>query len=217
MAFHNERLPEDVEKGVTGGPTFSTTVSRVANGFEQRNINFSQALGNWDLAYGILHKSDASADHTFTQILHFFYARRGMAHSFPFKDWSDFEIGVDADDDFESIGTGDGTTDDFQITKTYNIGSSYTYTRTITKPVSGTLRVFVAGVEKTETTHYTVDYLTGIITFTGGNTPTLGQDVAVITEFNVPVRFNTDHFALTLETFLAAEVPSIPIQEVRGE
>ena len=47
-------------------------------------------------------------------------------------------------------------------------------TRAIQLPVAGTVEISVAGVLKTETTHYTVDYSTGVVTFTGGNIPAAG-------------------------------------------
>ena len=63
----------------------------------------------------------------------------------------------------EAVGTGDGTTTVFYLDSVY--------------PVNGTLTVYVSGTAKTETTHYTVDYDAGKITFTAGNIPTAGQAI----------------------------------------
>lgn len=204
MAFHNVRLPEDVERGAQGGPGFNTAVVSLATGYEQRNMNWQFARCKYDISYGIQTKQD------FSDVLEFFYARRGRAHSFRFKDWSDFELIR------QNIGTGDGADATWQIFKRYT-DSGGTYDRDLTKIVSGTVSVWVASTLKTETTHYTVNYSTGVITFTGGNIPTGGQAIEVECEFDVPCRFDSDDFGITLETFQAGAIPSITIVEVRGE
>ena len=208
--FHDERLPIDVERGAVGGPSFSTSVTVLSSGFEQRNINWANSRGSWDIGYGIESKED------FTDVLEFFYARQGRAHSFRFRDWSDYTIGDDAEDDPQTIATGDGATVAFQVIKTYVSGAT-TFSSTITKLVSGTVRVFVNGVEKTITAQWTVNLLTGLITFTGGNTPPNGHLVAVIAEFDVPARFDSDKMAVNMAVYNAGSIPSIPVVEVRGE
>jgi len=210
MAFHDVRLPEEVEKGAQGGPAFSTTIAPLVNGYEQRNRNWSTARAMYDVSYGI------DGPDLYEEVLAFFYARAGMFHSFRFKDWSDYTIGDDDIDSPEAIGTGNGVEADFQIIKTYTSGI-YTYVREITRPVTGTTRVFVNGVEKTLTTHFTVSATTGIVSFTLGNEPANGETVAVITEFDVPVRFDTDMLTIAMEAVEAGAIPGISIKEVLGE
>ena len=82
MAFDNIRLPVDIEQGAQFGPTFSTTVLQLSSGKEQRNQNRGRQLCAGDIAYGIQSKTDYMAVRTF------FYARRGRARGFLFKDWS---------------------------------------------------------------------------------------------------------------------------------
>lgn len=106
--------------------------------------------------------------------------------------------------------TGDGSTHTFQLQKTYSDSGAF-YTRTIKKPVAGTVRVSVAGTEIT--TGFAVDSTTGIITITSA--PSSGQVVKAGYEFDVPVRFNTDSIAINIAGFNAGEIPSIPIIEVR--
>lgn len=209
MAWHNYRLPEEVERGAQGGPGFSTSVIALSSGYEQRNMNWTFARCKYDIGYGIQTKED------FSIVLAFFYAARGRAHSWRFKDWSDFEISPS----YQSIGTGTGALTTFQIFKHYTDLGSNTYDRDITKPITGTLYVKVDGVLKTEGggADYTVDYTTGIITFNGGSIPAAGKVVSVICEFDVPVRFDSDEIVVTLETFEAGAIPSINIVEVRGE
>lgn len=208
MAFIDERLPVEVEQGAQGGPGFKTTVTSLSSGFEKRNQVWSNARSKFDVGYGIQNKE------AYSEVLAFFYVCKGMAHSFRFKDWADFEVG--STDAHELIGTGTGALATFQIIKTYTVGSS-TYVRTITKPIDGTLSVWVADVLKTETTHYNVNYATGVITFTGGNEPGNGLQVKVVCEYDIVVRFDTDDMSVTLSTYDAGSIPNVPLVEVRGE
>jgi len=209
LAFNDVQLPTSVERGATGGPRFNTTVITLSSGFEKRNINWEKVRGAWDIGYGIQKKED------FSVVLDFFYARQGKANSFRFKDWSDFQIGDTTDDTSrQSIGTGDGSDTTFQIIKKY-ISGSITYNRDITKIVSGTLRVWVNNIEVFSPAAWSVDLLTGIITFVVA--PPLGQDIQVITEFDVAVRFDTDGLDVNVRTFDAGAIPNLPVLEVRGE
>lgn len=201
-SFHNVRLPVDVEQGAQGGPGFKTTILMLSSGFEQRNIEWARQRGDWDVSYGVRTKEDLD------EVVAFFHVRRGRAYGFRFKDWSDFEITAQA------IGTGDGVNAAFQVLKRYTSGSD-TFDRKITRLVMGTLSVFVNGVLKTETTHYTVDLETGIITFTGGNIPAAAAVVSVTCEFDIPVRFDIDKLNVKMYWEEAMEVPSIPILELR--
>lgn len=196
MAFHDVRLPEQVEQGATGGPSFYTTINPMVSGNEQRNINWSDARADWELSYGIQDYDD------FDEVRQFFYARRGQAHSFRFKDWGDYKLIA------EVIAAGDGSTVQFQVTKTYEDSGPSPYVRKITRPVSTTLIAFVNGVQ----TSCTLNPL-GIIVF--ATAPANGAVIAVSCEFDVPVRFNVDKFALQLSTPEAAAIGSLPIIEVR--
>jgi uncharacterized protein (TIGR02217 family) len=206
MAFHDIRLPEDVERGASGGPRFKTTIMVLGGGHEKRNIDWSQARAEYDVGYGIESKQD------FTDVIEFFYARQGAAHSFRFKDWADFTIGAPGDP--VQFATGDGTTTIFQARKPYSSGG-ITYYRDLTKLVSGTLEVYVNDVLQVAGTDYTVDLLTGIITFTSA--PSNTHSIKMFVEFDIPVRFAQDHLDISMETFDAGSIPSIRIIEVRGE
>ncbi len=103
----------------------------------------------------------------------------------------------------------------FQLVKTY--GSAFApWTRDIKKPVAGSVRVAVAGVEKTASHAFQRrSCATGVVTFTGGNIPTMGQSVTAGFEFDVPVRFDTDRLEVNLSLIEAGSIPNIPIVEVR--
>jgi len=214
VGFHDTRLPEEVEQGSSMGPVFSTTIFATASGFEQRNINWAQPRLAADLGYGLQFKDPSEAKNNYSEIIAFFYARQGRAHSFRFKDWSDFAVG-DTNDvtTRQLIAVGDTVETQFQIIKTYTSGT-ITFDRTLTKIVSGTLRVWENDVEVFSPGTWTVDLLTGIITF--GSAPA-AVDIEVICEFDVPVRFTQDALVVSLQQVEAGEIPNVPVLEVRGE
>ncbi|HSC17810.1 MAG TPA: DUF2460 domain-containing protein, partial [Rhizomicrobium sp.] len=110
----------------------------------------------------------------------------------------------------QNIGTGDGTTTQFQLIKTYTSGPS-SWMRTIGKPVAGTARVAVAGVE--QTSGIAIDHTTGLITF--DSAPATGAAITAGFEFDTPARFDTDSLSINLSNFTAGEIPSIPLVEIR--
>lgn len=196
------------------GPVFSTTVFTTFAGFEQRNINWAQPRLAADIGYGLQFKDRDEAKNSYGEIIDFFYARQGRAHSFRFKDWSDYQIGDTTDDTTRQlIAVGDTVETAFQVIKKYTSGS-ITFDRTINKLVASTLRVWVNDVEVFSPATWTEDELTGIITF--GAAPA-AVDIEVICEFDVPVRFTQDALTISLEQVEAGAVPNIPVIEVRGE
>lgn len=209
VAFIEQRFPEDISYGSKGGPTFYTSVYTAASGYEQRNINWESSRGKYDISYGIKDKADMDV------VLNFFYAMRGRATGFRFKDWTDYKLTQGL------IGVGTGALTTFQITKKYTVGSE-TYTRVLRKivaPVVGPpailFQVYVNDVLKTIVTDYTVNYNTGIITFT--TPPPAGHTVKVTCEFDVPVRFDIDELPITLESFELETLDSIPLIEIKTE
>lgn len=205
MAFREApRFPEDISYGSSGGPTFKTFVYEGFSGVEQRGITWSEARHRYDVSHGVRDKTDMDT------VRAFFYNMYGRGYGFRFKDWSDYEL-LD-----EVIGTGDGATAIFNITKTYTSGA-YTYVRRIYKPIATGFIVKVNGVTKTITTHYTLDSTLGIITFTGGNEPPAAQDVTVTGEFDVPVRFDVDQLSAQHDGYLTESWGSIQLVELRED
>lgn len=201
------RFPEDISYGSGGGPGFRTTIFMGHGSREARGVAWDIAKHQYNIAMGIRDISDMAT------VAAFHYTCRGRAVGFRFKDWADFELTQ------ASIGTGDGVTLAFKLTKKYTIGAE-TYTRRIFKPVPTSIDpdapfiVRVNGVVKTVTTHYTVDFVQGIITFTGGNAPPNGQIVDVTCYFDVPVRFDNDVLAMIHDGFQTQSISAIPIVEV---
>jgi uncharacterized protein (TIGR02217 family) len=204
------RFPDDISYGSSGGPTWSTTVVEIDSGSESRNQRWSYPRHEYDVGYGI--KTLASLEN----LSDFFKVVGGKAIGFRFKDWMDYKscsrtatpAAIDC-----VIGTGTGALATFQLYKTYTQGS-YTRSRKILKPISGTIKVAVAGTEKTITTHFTVDTTTGIVTFTAGNIPTTGQSVTAGFEFDVPCRFDTDKLSVNLENYSAGSTQA-PLIELK--
>jgi uncharacterized protein (TIGR02217 family) len=220
VAFHEVRLPEDVERGMVGGPMFKTTVLQLDSGVEQRNIDWSQPKGQWDVAYGLMSLKDNDLGTYIELVRDFFYARRGRAFGFRFKDWGDYQIGdyTSPEATAQDIGLGDDVTVAFQVYKRYTSGG-VDFDRTIKKLVNGTVKVLLDGA--VQVSGYTVDNDTGIITFvtppasTGGTGPDDEVVVSVALEFDVPVRFDDDHLRLNVQQAHIGQIESIPITEVR--
>jgi uncharacterized protein (TIGR02217 family) len=108
MAFHDTRLPVDVERGALGGPGFKTTVTPLGSGKEQRNIDWARTRAEFDIGYGLMDQDSVILEATIDSLLAFFYTREGKAHTFRFKDWSDFKIGdwQNPTTDNQSVATG---------------------------------------------------------------------------------------------------------------
>jgi uncharacterized protein (TIGR02217 family) len=142
MAFDEIELPLRVGFGSSGGPAFSTEVVVIDSGYERRNQNWSQARRVFDARSGVRSASDAAI------MLSFFHARAGRARGFRLKDWSDFTTASDGISSplwsDQQIGAGDGSTVIFQLCKNY-VSGAVTHQRLITKPVSGSVVIGVAG------------------------------------------------------------------------
>lgn len=209
MAFHEIRFPANISFGSLGGPERLTEIVTLANGFEERNTPWAHSRRRYDAGFGL--RSLADVD----QLLAFFEARRGQLHAFRWKDWSDYKSCATADRPSptdQRIGTGDGVTRQFQLSKTYLSGDE-TYTRPIAKPVAGTVIVAVATDPKAEGTDFSVDATNGTVTFTVA--PDIGTAVTAGFEFDVPVRFDADRVQTSVAAFNAGDLPNVPVIEVR--
>jgi uncharacterized protein (TIGR02217 family) len=200
-SFDDVRLPEDIEQGAKGGPAYQTNIIALSSGVEQRVGNWEQAKAPWDIGYGIMDQDD------YALVEAFFHGRRGRLRGFRFKDWHDFEGTA------EPIGTGNGTLRTFLLSKTYDDDAN-PYVRRITRPVTGTVVVYLDGTPADPTT-YDVHVAGGYIVFHATHAPAGGVEVTADFEFDIPVRFDIDNFDMVLYWIKAGEVPSIPIIEIR--
>ncbi len=211
IAFDEIQFPTGIGYGSTGGPRRRTEIARLGSGAEERNQLWADSLREYNAGYGVKSHDDLHA------VLTFFEARAGQFRGFRFKDWPDhrscppLQTPSPAD---QTIGTGYASNASFQLTKLY-VSGPQAWSRTIRKPIVGTVRVAVAGTEKTLGVDFNVDTTTGIVTFIAGHVPGNGVLVTAGFEFDVPVRFNTDYLNINLSAFQAGEIPDIPIIEIR--
>ena len=209
-AFHEILFPLDIALKSAGGPERRTDIVTLGSGREERNARWAHSRRRYDAGYGIK-TFDALA-----AVVAFFEERRGRLHGFRWRDRLDHSSaapGAAVTPADQAIGVGDGTTAAFQLVKTY--GSVHApYARPVQKPVDGSVRVAVAGIEAGEGTDFTCDAATGIVAFLPGHVPVLGAAVTAGFLFDVPVRFDTDYLEVDLSAFAAGAIPRIPLVEI---
>lgn len=198
MAFIETRFPTDISYGSAGGPEYSTDIVMTQGGHEQRNRNWSAARARYNVAYGVRTQAQLDA------LIAFFRARRGRADGFRFKDWTDYQAST------QLLGIGNGSATQFQLVKNYTSGA-ITDQRIISKPVSGTISIYKAGV--LQTSDISVSTTTGLVTFS--TAPASGVSITASYEFDVPVRFDTDRLSASLDSYGLGSVNEIPLVEVR--
>lgn len=208
MSFIDQRFPTDASYGSSGGPSYKTVITESVSGAEYRNGLWSLAKREFDASFSVRTATQLDT------VIAWFHACRGQLHSFRFKDWSDYKscaLSATPDRGDQVIGTGNGTNKIFQLVKKYTIGST-TQTLTITKPVTGTVLIGVNGTLKTETTDYTINYATGVVTFV--TAPPNTHSVSAGFEYDLECRFNTDSLSSNIDDFNIYS-NSIPIVEIR--
>ncbi len=209
-SFHEIRFPLDVALGLHGGPERKTDIVITGSGREERNARWANSRRKYDAGFAI------KTIDALSNIVVFFEERRGRLTGFRLRDRLDHKsctnvsVPLPAD---QSIGKGDGVKAAFQLKKRY--GTAFApYDRDIKKPVTGTVRVAVAGAEKILGTDFDLDTTTGIITFRAGRVPALNAAITAGFEFDVPVRFDTDYLDIDLSAFDAGAIPRIPLIEI---
>jgi uncharacterized protein (TIGR02217 family) len=213
MSFHNVVFPEDYSRGVTGGPEFRTTVVATGSGYEQRNADWATARARWDLSRLLYDTTTRDA------MIAFFRARKGRAHSFLFKDWVDYYVGMAWNPTTKTLDhtgahnftTGDGATLTFQLYRVYDSGG-FTERRKITRPKTP-IRVYLNGTLQTQPGQCSVNANTGVITFVAA--PGVGVQVGWSGEFYVPVRFDIDMMQMEYlnPTVGNADLPVVEVRE----
>jgi len=208
--FHEVRFPLRLALGTSGGPVRRTDIVSLSNGRENRNRRWRDARRHYDAGSGIKSIGDLYA------VLEFFEARAGQLYGFRFRDPLDFKScapgGTVAAND-QALGTGDGVTAVFQLSKTYGDAGGVSV-REIAKPVAGTVVISLSGTAVAPT-DFTLDAATGRVTFLPSKIPASGAVIRAGFEFDVPVRFDTDRIDVDLAQFQAGRIPSIPLVEIK--
>lgn len=198
-------LDDCVAYGFTAIPGYDTQVVTLDNGQEQRNGNWTRAKRKFTAAYANFTLAE------FAILLACFHAARGRLYAFLFKDPGDFSAVA------ESQGTTPGANSTpVQLIKTYTFaGSATTITRTITKPINGTVTMYQdngAGVFIAKAGTY--DTATGL--FTPSSNWTASRALRADFQFYVPVRFASDGFPTSFDDSNAVTT-QCELEEVFGE
>jgi uncharacterized protein (TIGR02217 family) len=210
-AFHEILFPLDIALKSAGGPQRRTDVVALGSGREERNARWAHSRRRYDAGYGV------KTHQALSQAIAFFEERRGRLYGFRWRDRLDHSSSapdavVTALD--QIIGYGDGVAAIFALRKTY--GADYApYQRPIEKPVAGSVRVAVGGIEASEGVDFAVNETNGFVTFLAGHIPPLGAVVTAGFMFDVPVRFDTDYLEVDLSAFAAGAIPKIPVVEIK--
>ncbi|MGH8582602.1 MAG: phage distal tail protein, Rcc01695 family [Gammaproteobacteria bacterium] len=216
-AFVEVRLENNlVLYGSVGGPQYSTDVIVVRSGREQRNVNWSQSRGRWEIGERQVDTAELQA------IIGFFRARQGRAEGFRFKDWADYRAtrtplihnGV-ITQGILGNGLGNGTAGPYQTNKLYSSGATST-TRKISKLVAP-ISVYVNGVL---TGAGVPDMNTGLVTFLAG-APSITDTLTWTGEFDLPARFDVDEMRTRFDAYRAVDgealhwIFTLPVVELR--
>lgn len=208
MAFHETRLPARLAFGSTGGVERRTEIVTLGSGHERRSTPWADGRRRYLIGANLRSLNDMAA------LTAFFEARCGRLYGFRFRDFADFKscapAGTPGAGD-QALGTGDGVRTGFALTKTYGEGET-AWIRRIAKPVAGTVKVAVAGVEQ-PLDAFSVDAATGEVVLAAA--PAAGASVTAGFEFDTPVRFDADRIEVTLESFEAGRMAAVPLIEVR--
>ncbi|QGG89885.1 TIGR02217 family protein [Agrobacterium sp. MA01] len=208
MAFHEQRFPLRLSLSTSGGPGRQTDIISLSNGREARNRRWRFSRRRYDVGTAVRSVADLYA------VLEFFEARGGQLHGFRFRDpvdCSSARPGEAVTPLDQWIGAGDGETAAFQLVKAYGDGAAVER-RPVVKPVAGSVRVALDGVEQTG--GFSVDAATGVVTFGPARMPEEGTEIRAGFDYDVPVRFDADRIEIDLEAFRAGRIPSIPLIEV---
>lgn len=204
--FHNVRFPATLAFSASGGPEFMTDITQLASGQEYRNTPHALPRRRYDAVAGIKNKEQLY------ELMQFFINRKGRLYSFRFHDPFDYlscRVSQTPEMTDQVIAIGDGVRTDFQLVKRYN--EDEPYARPITKPIENSVHLAVNG-QLLESASYAVDYLTGLITLA---MPLMSGDIlSAGFEFDTVVRFDTDNLNLSLESFGAGQLHSVPLLEV---
>lgn len=198
MASLDYVFPERISRGAIGGNEWLTQKIKLLNGNEVRNSRRTKPYGRWDVSHALKDKTN------YQVLRNLFLAVKGSGQSILFTDHKDYQSDTAAPGQSCSPATGDGSNLIFQLQKSYTVDAPLTaYVRTITKPKSGTLSVYVNGVLKTEGANpggdYQVNYSTGVVTFNAGKAPPNTHTVRAVFEFYKVVRFEQDDEQASME------------------
>lgn len=206
--FHDVSFPLRIALGSRGGPERRTDIVSLVSGHERRISRWQQSRRRFQVGSAVSCRNDVA------DVIAFFEARQGRRYAFRFRDPFDHQTATNASDVGAAdivIGSGDGSSTEFRLLKTYGSGP-YTVSRGIVLPDPASVRVAIDGVEQTVGVDVTLEVPGGILRF--ATAPASGAVITAGCIFDLPARFDTDGLVLEAEAG-GANVPDIPIVEVR--
>jgi uncharacterized protein (TIGR02217 family) len=206
QAFDDVAFPLSIGREASLAPAFSTQIVESPSGHERRSSDWADARLSFDAGPGVRSEADIGA------LIAFFRARRGAARGFRFTDpYDDRSCGIgEAPGALDQrLGIGDGVRTEFALQRFYGEGEE-AQARRITRPVAGSIRVAVNGVELADGWNHAG---MGVIAF--DEAPATGVLLTAGFRFDVPVRFAEDRLDINRATFAAGEAPSVPLVEIR--
>ena len=183
-------------------------ITRTRNKSESRVTPVQYLVRRWQVPFQKLNKAQR------LYLRQFVKGRGNTLRGFLMWDLEEFQAVL------SPIGVGDGSTLAFQMSYTEG-DSANSYQKPATRPVpTGTAvpyqlstaygsltaltAVTVNGVAKVEGTHYSVNPLNGILTFTSGNAPTNGAPILASFLFYAPVRFDGPSITFSVDGVIGA-------------
>lgn len=210
QAFHDVLFPLSLAMTWRGGLQRQTDIVSQASGYEQRLTRWRHARRRYEIGSGLKTRADLMG------LVQFFEARRGPLFGFRFRDPFDASsavIGQPVTASDQLLGTGDGVTARFPLSKIYG-AEAQAYRRPILKPCAGTVLVAVNGQEARQGRDYECDPSTGMVTFYEGALPPANSVVTAGFCFDVPVRFEQDRLDLVFDGYGTSEAPSLSLLEL---
>lgn len=200
-------------------PRFSTIITASDSGAEQANRRWRHPLYSYQLPEAIRSHAD------FELLKDHWLVMGGPAQTWPWKDPLDFAsrplIAPNRSSDVEGsdqlLATGDGVQSQFQLVKTYTVGSQI-YVRDIVLPIVDSVVVLVDGVAPADLDiplAWTVSRPGGVVQF-DGPVP-LAAPVTAGYRFDVEVRFEADDsFEGIAKAYAASGVSDLRLIGVRS-
>jgi uncharacterized protein (TIGR02217 family) len=220
MPFLDIYMPPEVPGyPCVSAPQTNTKIQKSAGGGERRNQEWEHPLHRFTMPEGVRNWD------VINNIGKMWRVTRGPYFTFAWRDPldksscdllaanepdADVIARISATD--QAIGTGDGFTDSFQLTKLYSY-AGHTYTRPIYLPVLSTMVVADNGT-LVDPANYTVSRPGGVVQF--AVPPTNGHALTAGFLFDVEVRFESDDaFQGIVQTWQAGGFADLTLVEVR--